>query len=296
MRQILILSGKGGTGKTTVASSFIKLAQAKLYADCDVDAPNLHLVVNAPPETITRDYYGLAKAVIDQGTCIHCDRCRQECRFGAIEIVDGNYRVSPYLCEGCAVCDLVCPADAIDMVDMVDGQLMVSHDPDKVREVFSTAELGIGSGTTGLLVTEVKKQLYHEGAKIISNDPDEIVILDGSPGIGCPVIASTSGVDLVLLVVEPSISGMSDMNRIVQMARHFQLEPLVCINKYDTNLEKSQAIVDYCQREGLELIAQIPFDKEAIRAVNEGYAVVDIDCPAGQAIRDCYEETLARLD
>ncbi len=295
MRQILILSGKGGTGKTTVASSFIKLSQAKLYADCDVDAPNLHLVVNAPEETSRSNYYGLAKAVINPEVCIHCDRCRRKCRFHAIEIVDGNYQVSPYLCEGCAVCDLVCPADAIDMVEMVDGELMVSHDVDKVREVFSTAELGIGSGTTGLLVTEVKKQLYREGSKIISREPDELAILDGSPGIGCPVIASTTGVDLVLLVVEPSISGMSDMNRIVKMARHFQLEPLVCINKYDTNLDKSQAIEDYCQDEGLELIAKIPFDKEAIRAVNEGYTVVELDCPAGRAIRDCYQETLARL-
>jgi MinD superfamily P-loop ATPase len=155
VKQLLILSGKGGTGKTTVASAFIKLADARAYADCDVDAPNLHLVTEWEEEPIKRDYYGLPVAKLTQELCTHCDLCRQHCRFGAISAGD-QYSVDPYGCEGCGVCAYVCPTQAIEMVPAVAGELMLYVDEENV---FSTAQLRMGSGTSGLLVTEVKKEM-----------------------------------------------------------------------------------------------------------------------------------------
>ena len=152
MKQLLILSGKGGTGKTTIASAFIKLATAKAYADCDVDAPNLHLVSEWKTEPKKRDYYGLPRAVINDELCTGCDLCRQNCRFDAISKAE-KYMIDPFSCEGCGVCEYICPAQAIKMVPSVDGELMLYSD---VEIAFSTAQLKMGSGTSGLLVTEVK--------------------------------------------------------------------------------------------------------------------------------------------
>ncbi|HQN68937.1 MAG TPA: 4Fe-4S binding protein, partial [Anaerolineaceae bacterium] len=219
MKQVLILSGKGGTGKTTVASAFIKLSNAKAYADCDVDAPNLHLISDWQTEPKRSDYFGLDKAQIDPQLCVQCDACRQNCRFDAI-IAGESYQVNPYACEGCGVCAYVCPAQAIKMVPSVDGDLMLYADAEKT---FSTAQLKMGSGTSGLLVTQVKKQMKEH-----ATDAD-LAFIDGSPGIGCPVIASLSGVDMVLVVAEPSISGISDMQRIIHTAARFGVKIAVCI-------------------------------------------------------------------
>jgi len=237
MKQLLILSGKGGTGKTTIASAFIKLGSIKTYADCDVDAPNLHLITKWETEPQKADYYGLQKAYIDKEVCIKCDQCVLNCRFGAIEAGD-FYKVNTYSCEGCSVCEYVCPTGAITMRPSVDGEMMLYSEKD---EVFSTAQLKMGSGTSGLLVTEVKKRM--KSASTNTN----LAIIDGSPGIGCPVIASLNGADMVLIVAEPSISGINDMERIILTAKHFDMKIAVCINKYDINLENSQKIEDFCK-------------------------------------------------
>ena len=208
MKQLLILSGKGGTGKTTIASAFIKLNGAKAYADCDVDAPNLHLITKQISEPKKEDYYGLPKAEINTDLCIECDQCRQNCRFEAI-LKDEKYEVYYYACEGCGVCELVCPEGAVALKPAAAGELMLYASE---GEVFSTAQLKMGSGNSGKLVTEVKKQM-----KTASKNA-EFAIIDGSPGMGCPVIASLSGVDMVLVVAEPSISGISDMVRIINTA------------------------------------------------------------------------------
>ncbi len=285
MKQLLILSGKGGTGKTTVASAFIKLADAKAYADCDVDAPNLHLVTDWDVEPVTRDYYGLPVAELTPELCTSCDLCRQHCRFGAISAGE-QYSVDPYGCEGCGVCAYVCPAGAIKMVPAVAGDLMLHADDEKV---FSTAQLRMGSGTSGLLVTEVKKQMKDSA-------PDsELAIIDGSPGIGCPVIASLSGVDMVLIVAEPSISGISDMERIILTAEGFDTKIAVCTNKYDMNLDISEKIERFCSERGLPFVGRIPFDPAAVRAVNNAQTIVDIDCPSGTAVRDIFAKTKALL-
>ena len=285
MKQVLILSGKGGTGKTTVASAFIKLSDAKAYADCDVDAPNLHLISDWQTEPKRSDYFGLDKALIAPQLCVQCDACRQNCRFDAI-IAGESYQVNPYACEGCGVCAYVCPAEAIKMVPSVDGELMLYADAEKV---FSTAQLKMGSGTSGLLVTQVKKQMKENATTA------DLAIIDGSPGIGCPVIASLSGVDMVLVVAEPSISGISDMQRIIPTAARFGVKIAVCINKYDNNLENTAKIERYCQENDLAMVGKIPYDPNAIRAINNGQSIVDIDCPSGSAVKKVYEQTIKLL-
>ncbi|NLK01729.1 MAG: 4Fe-4S binding protein [Clostridiaceae bacterium] len=282
MKQLLILSGKGGTGKTTIASAFIKLATAKAYADCDVDAPNLHLVNEWKTEPKKRDYYGLPRAEINDELCTGCDLCRQNCRFDAISKAE-KYMIDPFSCEGCGVCEYICPAQAIKMVPSVDGELMLYSD---VEKAFSTAQLKMGSGTSGLLVTEVKKQLKSV------NVGAQLAIIDGSPGIGCPVIASLNGVDMVLIVAEPSLSGISDMERIIKTAAKFGTKTVVCINKYDTNLEITEQIEEFCRRHDLPLVGMIPFDFEAVKAINNGQTIVDIDCASGTAVKEVYQRTM----
>lgn len=284
MKQLLILSGKGGTGKTTVASAFIKLARAKVYADCDVDAPNLHLVMNQHSVPRRTDYYGMSKAEIDPEICSECDLCRQNCRFEAIA-VNGEYKVDYYACEGCGVCEVICPAGAIALKPAVAGELILYRND----AVFSTAQLKMGSGTSGMLVTEVKKQMR---SVIIEAD---LAIIDGSPGIGCPVISSLSGVDMVLIVAEPSVSGISDMERIIKTAQIFQTKIAVCINKYDTNLSNTEKIEAFCRQNLLPVVGRIPFDPEAVKAVNIGQTIVDMDCAAGRSVNDVFGRTMSIL-
>lgn len=293
MKQLLILSGKGGTGKTTVASAFIRLSQAKAYADCDVDAPNLHLIMHQNHLPVTRIYMGLPKAEIDLKVCIRCGACHKTCKFEAISIIGPQesaasgiiYRVDPFACEGCGVCALVCPVGAVRLQPSIAGELMLYRND----SVFSTAQLNMGSGTSGKLVTEVKRQL-----KTVRNDA-ELVIIDGSPGIGCPVIASLSGIDLVLIVAEPTISGISDMDRIVKTAATFHVQTAVCINKYDVNLKNTELIMEYCQRGKIPYAGIIPFDSAAVSATNKGLSIVDIPCPAGRAMKEVFHKTIQIL-
>lgn len=287
MKQLLILSGKGGTGKTTLASAFVRLSQAKAYADCDVDAPNLHLVLEQPIEPKKKDFYGMAKAEINPLLCAKCDRCREHCRFDAVCIKDGIYQIDPFACEGCGVCEYVCPVRAITMKPHIAGELMLYDNQDAV---FSTAQLKMGSGTSGLLVAEVKKEMrsVDKGA--------EFAVIDGSPGIGCPVIASITGVDMVLIVAEPSVSGISDLERIAKTAETFHTKIAVCVNKFDSNLKKTQDIVDYCRRNNIPYMGNIPYDENAIKAINEGMTIVDIFCDAGSAAQEVFNKTMKELN
>lgn len=233
MKQMVVLSGKGGTGKTTVASALIKIVRNKAFADCDVEAPNLHLIYSRHEGLEQRPYYGYQKAVKYDELCINCGKCEELCRFNAIK----NGNVSEFACEGCGVCEAFCPAkddvgrSAIRLEDNVSGHTFLS----KVdKEFFSSAQLKMGNGASGKLVTEVRKNLIDA----VTNK-EKLVIIDGPPGIGCPVIASVTGVDLVLIVAEPTLSGMHDLKRIVETTRGFQTTCLVCINKYDLNIENA---------------------------------------------------------
>lgn len=281
MKQLLVLSGKGGTGKTTIASAFIGLSDAKAYADCDVDAPNLHLVMNRFKEPERTDYYGLPKAEINPELCVQCDLCRQNCRFDAIDVTD-KYNVDFYACEGCGVCQAVCPAGAISLNPTVAGELKLYLDD----SVFSTAQLKMGSGTSGMLVTKVKQQLKD------SADDVAIAIIDGSPGIGCPVIASVSGVDMVLIIAEPSVSGISDMERIIITAIRFQTKIAVCVNKFDLNPNKTKEIEEYCREFKIPMVGKIPYDPIVVKAINDGMCITEVDCVAGRAAIGVFKETM----
>ncbi|MDP3386506.1 MAG: ATP-binding protein [Eubacteriales bacterium] len=281
MKQLLVLSGKGGTGKTTIASAFIKLSDAKAYADCDVDAPNLHLVMSRSIEPKRTNYFGLPKAEINPELCVWCDLCRQNCRFDAIDVTD-QYNIDFYACEGCGVCQTVCPSGAITLKPTVAGELQLYLDD----SVFSTAQLKMGSGTSGMLVTEVKKQLKDSVGDV------GIAIIDGSPGIGCPVIASVSGVDMVLIVAEPSVSGISDMERVIITAIRFQTKIAVCINKFDLNTEKTREIENYCNEFKIPMVGKIPYDPMVVKAVNDGKCITEVDCAAGRASIDVFDETI----
>lgn len=285
MKQLLILSGKGGTGKTTVASAFIKLTNAKTFADCDVDAPNLHLLMGQDSGGEKSDYYGMDKAVINLDKCNTCGLCGQHCNFDAIKIDSGKFKVDYYACEGCGVCEWVCPTEAIQLKADIAGKLMLYKD----EIIFSTAKLKMGSGTSGKLVTEVKKHMEESALDT------KVAIIDGSPGIGCPVIASISGVDMVLIVVEPSLSGISDMERIINTARKFDVETAICINKYDISREKTKEIELICKDQKLSFVGKIPFDPEVVKAVNNGQSIADIHCPAGIAIEEVVKNTMKKL-
>lgn len=287
MKKLLLLSGKGGTGKTTVSAAFIRFSQAKAVADCDVDAPNLHLVTEHKTVPSVSDFFGGDKAAIDQEKCRACGKCMETCRFGAVRIENGSYSVNEYACEGCGVCAFVCPHEA------------VSLDTDRagIRElyldegVFSTAMLRMGRGNSGKLVTEVKKDMIQNAP------PDtELAVIDGSPGIGCPVIASVSGVDLVLVVAEPSLSGISDLKRLVRTAESFGTKLCVCVNKWDVSPENASEIEAFCKEAGISFAGKIPYDKRASDAVNAGLSIADIDCPARDALKEIYEKVSSMLE
>ena len=286
MKKLLILSGKGGTGKTTTAAAFTAFAKARAVADCDVDAPNLHLVTGERRESQLSDFMGGDKAVLDSESCIACGLCYEKCRFGAIEKdPQGRFRSNEYSCEGCGVCQYVCPQGAIKLLpDLAGHKELYTGDA-----VFSTATLKMGRGNSGKLVADVK-------AAMIKNAPDtELAIIDGPPGIGCPVIASVSGVDLVLAVAEPSLSGMSDLRRLVKTAQSFRTRLAVCVNKWDVSPENSQAIQDFCQQEGIPFLGKVPYDKNASVAINSGRSLADCDCPARDALKKIYDSTRALL-
>lgn len=284
MKKLLILSGKGGTGKTTVSTAFIHMLQTKVCADCDVDAPNLHITVAPKGEPTRKEFYGLPKAVINQEKCVGCGTCVARCKFEAISIQD-KATVNSFGCEGCGVCAFVCPTQAIAMEHSISGQTLSYN-----QEIFlSTAQLKMGEGASGKLVTEVKKNMN-------VNEKKGIAIIDGSPGIGCPVIASISGVDMVLIVTEPTVSGISDLKRILKTVRHFKTKCAVCINKYDIYLDYTESIQQFCMEQGVEIVGMIPFDKEVSTAINQRKSIVEIDCKAGRKVKHMLDKTRKILE
>jgi MinD superfamily P-loop ATPase len=275
MKKILVLSGKGGTGKTTITAALIDLLHIDAFADCDIDAPNLHLIEVPKKSAKKMPFRGMDIAVIDPDKCDGCGKCYDACRFDSIiKEVDGKYRVDEFSCEGCFVCQLVCPQDAVTLRANVVGTTQVFKD----EKVFSTAILHMGSGNSGKLVSEVKKNLYE------NTDKQEIAIIDGSPGIGCPVIASLSGIDLAIMVTEPTLSGLSDLKRIVKTARSFKTPVAIIINKFDLNESIAKDIIKYAKEEDIPYLGMIPYDKEVSKAINKNESLAKIDCPASKAI------------
>ena len=264
MKQITILSGKGGTGKTTITAAFAVLAREAVVADCDVDAPDLHMLLH--PEILeTREFRGSKMAVINESKCIRCGICREKCRFDAIT---QDLTVDPFSCEGCGVCAIVCPVNAVTLTERISGYAYIS----KIKYGFMAhALLNPGESNSGKLVTVVR-----QNAKLLAErEKAGLVIIDGPPGIGCPVIASVTGVDAGLVVTEPTMSGIHDLERAIQLLRHFNVRPFVCVNMYDINEDNTNKISRFCKENSVEVIGKIPFNPVVTEAMVNGKSVME---------------------
>lgn len=264
MKQIVVLSGKGGTGKTTLTASFASLSKNTVVVDCDVDAPDLHLLLN-PTVLKTKNFYGAKLASIDKNKCAMCSLCVEKCRFDAI---DENFNVNQFLCEGCGVCGIVCPANAISFSQRKAGEIYTSE----TKYGFMVhALLFPGEENSGKLVTMTRLI-----ANIVAQDKSKsLIIIDGSPGIGCPVISSVTNVDYALAVTEPTKSGIHDLERLLELIKHFSVRPLVCINKFDINEDNTRKIEEYCKKNNIPVLGRIPFDPIVTEAILEGVPVVE---------------------
>jgi MinD superfamily P-loop ATPase len=263
MKQIVVISGKGGTGKTVVSACFAVLARNAVLADVDVDAANLHLLLR--PEIRERHVFRSGrKARIEAGKCTACGICPPLCRFDAlIEDKEGKVAVDTLSCEGCGVCYQVCSEQAVEMETPVAGEWYVSKTK---YGPFVHARLGIAEENSGKLVTEVRKK----ARQIAESEKRDLVIMDGAPGIGCPVIASLTGTDLALVVTEPTPSGRHDMERIIGLARHFKIRAACCVNKFDLNPENSGEIERWCREQSIPVVGKIPFDMAVPESVVQG--------------------------
>lgn len=280
MKQIVVISGKGGTGKTTIAASLAYLAENANVADCDVEAPNLSLILENEVRD-TKPYIGGKKAYINKEKCISCGRCLEVCRFDAIK---ESFEVDEVKCEGCGACSIVCPAQAVILSNEETGQIISS---DKRDGLFSYASLNIGADGAGKLVTEIRKEIVKE------SNINDLSIIDGSPGIGCVVIASITGCDLAIIVTEPTQSGMDDLMRVLSLTDYFNIKSSVIINKYDINSEMSNEIEELCNENGLKVIGKIPFDTTITKAMEEGKPIVSYkNSVAGQKIREIWSTLL----
>ncbi|MBA7594462.1 hypothetical protein ES703_01405 [subsurface metagenome] len=263
MKEVIVLSGKGGTGKTSIVGSFAALAKNKILVDCDVDAADLHLLLQ-PVIREKHEFWSGQVAFIDKQRCTECGICQDLCRFAAIK----NFMVDPVSCEGCGFCSHICPEEAITMRENLAGQWFIS---DTSCGPLVHARLGIAQENSGKLVALVRQQ----ARQVIEKEGGNYIISDGPPGIGCPVISSLSGANLALLVTEPTLSGIHDLERVLGVCHHFGVEALVCINKYDINEDNTRQIEGYCSRQGIEVAARIPFDNVVTEAMIHGVPVVE---------------------
>ena len=268
MKQILIISGKGGTGKTFLTASLAALAENKVMADCDVDAADLHLLLRQVIEE-KHVFKSGQKPALDPTKCSQCARCVEACRFQAISQERDSISLDYISCEGCGVCSFVCPQRAIVMQENECGEYFLS----RTKYGFMVhAKLGAAEENSGKLVAKVKQFAAEIGEK---NKADYIIV-DGPPGIGCPVIASLSGVDYAIVVVEPTLSGIHDMKRVLAVAEHFRINSAVVVNKYDLNRENTEAIKDWCKGKNIEVISCIPFSPRVVTSVIQGSPYVEV--------------------
>jgi len=263
MKEIVVLSGKGGTGKTSIVGSLAVLAKREVLADCDVDAADLHLLLS-PSVKQESEFWSGQVARIDEDRCTECGLCQDLCRFDAIK----DFRVDPVACEGCGFCSHICPVEAITMEENMSGHWFIS---DTKYGPLVHARLGIAQENSGKLVAVVRQQ----ARQIAEEHKLDYIISDGPPGIGCPVISSLSGASLALLVTEPTLSGMHDLERVLGVCRHFGVPAMVCINKYDLNEDNTRQIETYCSTQGVELASKIPFDNVVTEALVRGVPVVE---------------------
>jgi MinD superfamily P-loop ATPase len=269
MKEIVVISGKGGTGKTSLTAAFAYLGgEDVVVADCDVDAADMHLLMQ-PDFADANDFYSGELAVINQLECTKCGKCAEVCRFDAIPIIDGNYVIDPLNCEGCGYCARVCPEDAILNRQLNVGKWYLSHI--KTGSIMAHAKLGIGADNSGKLVAKVKSI-----AKIVAEEKQKkFIIVDGSPGIGCPVVSSLSGASFVVLVTEPSVSGLHDLKRVYQLVKKFHIKAGCIINKSDINKEISMQIEEFLQKEEIIHLTNLPYNENFTKSMTQGQTIME---------------------
>jgi MinD superfamily P-loop ATPase len=284
VKEVVVLSGKGGTGKTSMVSSFAALANEAVLVDCDVDAADLYLILQ-PTVQKGQDFWSGQVASVDESKCTRCGLCQELCRFKAIK----DFKVDRTSCEGCGFCSRICPSEAITMKENMAGHWFISSTE---YGPLVHARLGIAQENSGKLVATVRQQ----AKTLAENQKLDYIISDGPPGIGCPVISSLSGTHLALLVTEPSLSGIHDLERVLDVCRHFGVPALVCINKYDLNEENTRKIETHCHTGGADVIAKIPFDNVFTEAMVHGLPVVKYsDGSASREIKQLWQNIAERL-
>ncbi|MFW5912262.1 MAG: 4Fe-4S binding protein [Candidatus Hadarchaeota archaeon] len=283
MKELTVISGKGGTGKTTITAALVSLASNATLADADCDASNLQLILT-PKIMEKKEYFGSSTAVKIK-ECSMCGRCREVCRFNAI---DEKIRISEVKCEGCGACEFVCPEDTIEMREEKTGTVF------KSRTRFGPmvhSELEIGEEASGKMVTQVK-----QAARELAEEND-LLIIDGSPGIGCPVIASIKGSDHVLVVTEPTVSGVHDLKRVLSVTDHFGIDTSVCINKSDINPGKVEEIKEFCNETGTPILGEVPYDESATEAmINEETVIEYSESNMSNEIKSLWKKLEKRMD
>jgi MinD superfamily P-loop ATPase len=287
LKELVVVSGKGGAGKTSITASFAALGDKMVLCDTDVDASNLHLLMN-PKIEHTGGFQGGNQAIIDQSKCTQCGICSTMCRFNAI---DAQFRISPIECEGCGVCVHFCPEQAIEFPVKTCGQWFISET--KTGPMVH-AKLGVAEESSGKLVTLVRRK-----AKEIAEKTGRALILtDGPPGIGCPVIASITAATAILIVTEPTVSGIHDMKRLVELAAGLRLPMMLCINKADLNLKQTSDIEQYARQNKMKIVGKIPFDPIFIESLTKGRSVVDYDPlhPVSQKFRKIWDQIHVELE
>jgi MinD superfamily P-loop ATPase len=287
MKELVVISGKGGTGKTSILAAFASLAKGKVLCDADVDAADLHLIVD--PRIMERhDFQSGHLAVINQDKCTQCGRCRDLCRWDAIS---EDFVVDPIACEGCGVCHYFCPEGAIDFPLNTCGEWFVS---DTRFGPMAHARLGIAEENSGKLVTLIRQQ-----AKKLAEEKNlDLLLTDGPPGIGCPVIASLGGATAVLIVAEPTVSGKHDMERVAELAAFFKVPAIVCVNKFDLNPDQGRAIEDFAKERQIRVMGRIPFDPVFTKAMVQGKTIFEYDghSEAAGAVKKIWQDLAQGLD
>lgn len=287
IHELVVLSGKGGTGKTSVTAAFAVLARKAVLADCDVDAADLHLLLT-PQVQRRHEFLSGHQAVISQQDCTGCGICYDACRFSAIFHDGSTFRADPAGCEGCGVCYRFCPATAIDFQERQCGEWMLSGTR---CGPMVHAQLAPAAENSGKLVTTVREQAW----EVAVEQQLKLIIADGPPGIGCPVIASLTGVSLALVVTEPTVSGLHDLQRVLALARHFSVPAAVCVNKWDINPEQTVRIEAAARAAGAEVTGRIRFDRSVIQAQLQRRTAIESNSPAGEDIRTVWKQVSALL-
>ncbi len=292
MKEVVVLSGKGGTGKTSLTASFALLAgSSAVIADCDVDASDMHLLL-APETEREEEFYSGKEAFINSDACISCNRCLEVCHFDAVKTDGILYEIDPVNCEGCSYCERVCPVDAITMKPSLAGDWYVSKIRSGARMVH--ARLGIGAENSGKLVARVK----NEAKDIASKDSKALVLVDGSPGIGCPVVSSLSGADYIVIVTEPTVSGLHDLKRLRELIAKFRLPSGCVINKADLNDEYKDEILKYLKIEKMDMLGTLPYDENFTAAMVRGKSILEepfSDSEAAEKIRVIWKQIKFKL-